>query len=1187
MISGVKTGTHIKRLEIFNFKSFGGRKTSLTLEEGLNVITGPNGSGKSNIIDSIRFCMGESSPKSLRINTLKSLRSDITESSTKSTKVRLTFDNVNRLLPVDSDTVRISREIKESGEGAYFLNGKRVRKDTISKILDVATISSTGLNIIPQGMITRISELSSDEKRRLIESVVGVAQFDEKKADAEKQLKEADLRLQVALARIGEIKDRVDSLEGERSDQLRLKHLEKEVSWLKSVILSKNLESVRAEVFDQKDLVDRHSKRLKELRSKRESIESQIRSLGDERNEFLTSVLDESGAKHLELQFAIAKLSNEIDRLRTTIEENEITVERIGETLPTLYKMRDEKLKELEVAEKQVEGLTENLREMEKNKEEATEELSTIQDRRKRLDASLSKANLRAERLQQRIMKKREVVERLSAKITELETIGSETSEKLGALKEKSNSFLETLGRLEKSLSELQHLKEVEQESLHKVNTSLASLSDRRTELVDEITKAMSTLDRASEAVLRYEAQRSIVESVASHESNLKKLEELAEAGAIDDLIGKLGDLIQYEKRHEAVILASAGKWMNAIVVKNLKAMLKIAEITKRLKMGRLVVIPLSEVSNIAPVTPPPIEGSLGLISDLISTKEGLEGAVNFVFGDTVLVSSHKAAFIASSRGFRAVTLNGDLFEPKGSAFETGYIAKLDAIIDLIRDEASFSAVKEASNSLKKIIAKRRSYLNQLEDQSGKLNREKIQKTLMLERLTTQLTDIKNFLKRYLRLQRTILKKIEKLEDRLKRIEKRIEKASSIHAESLKKVEEYDEKISELEIQSMNEEIRLLDGKKKSLNDLIESISSQIRELVTHLTREKANLENILRPSSERLIEQVSRLEEERDEKIRSLEEDRLELKGLSEEFDELKLKESHLIESKKKSKPILEDYENRPKDLHNARDGLLRSISRLEKELFFTKRNLESLSDREQRILNELSSLGYYEPSKTFDSAEKILEQISLEHSQLKDSVNLLADRNYREIITGYKNISLRKNQLESERNAIVRFIEGVEAEKKRVFISAFEKIDRELRSVFSDLTGGSAWLEIEDSSDIFSSGIFLMTQFPGKAPRESTSISGGEKTVTALTFILSIQSVYPSPFYLFDEIDAHLDAVNLERLADLLKERSVNSQIILITLKPSMITRASTTYGVYNKNGLSRVVKYKPDLEVMVRSG
>ncbi|MCP8322944.1 MAG: chromosome segregation protein SMC [Candidatus Methylarchaceae archaeon HK02M2] len=1186
MNSNVKKSTYITKLEISNFKSFG-LKTSLKLEEGLNIITGPNGSGKSNILDAIRFCMGENSPKSLRVNKQKFLKSDIPESSNKRTRVLITIDNVNRLISVDSDTVTVSRELKESGESSYFLNGRRVRRDTILKLLDVATISSTGLNIIPQGMITRISELSPDEKRRLIENVIGVSQFDEKKSEAENQLKEADLRLQVALARIGEIKDRVDSLEGERNDQLRLKHLEKEMNWLKSVILSKNLESVKDKIFDQNDLVEKCSNKLNELKSKREKIENQIKSLEQERSDFLSSVLDESGSEHLELQFAIAKLSNEIDRLRTEIEENEITVNRIDDTLPILYKMHDEKLKELGVAEKEVGQLAENLSELNKDKDDTIKELVKIQDRKKRLDTFLSKVNPRYERLKQRIMKKKETVEILSTRIAELEIQKSETSEKLDTLKGKSKSFLDTLSQLKKNLSELQHLKEIEQESLHKVNASLTLLSDQRIRLVREITKAMSTLDKASGAVLKYEAQSSIVETVASYESNFRKLKELAEAGAIGGFIGKLEDLINYEKRYEQAILASAGKWMKAIILKNLNVMLKIAETAKRLKMSRLLIIPLSEVSNIDPITPPPIEGSLGTISDFISTTKDLDDAVNFIFGGTILVSSNKAAFFASSKGYRAVTLNGDIFEPKGSAFETGYIVKLDNLFDLIRDETSFSEVKKASNSLKNIIAKRKSHLKKLNKQSTKLNKKKIKKSLMLERLTTQLTNIKNFLKKYRRLQLTICKKIQKLENKLKRQEKKINRFLSTRTDGFRKIEEYEKKISELNIQSLNEEIIHIDEKKKSFNDLLENFSSQICELITLLTKDKANLENILRPNCERLIKQISQLEKEREEKVISLKEDRLNLKKISENFEELKSKESYLIEANRKSKPILEDYENRLKEIHNARDGCLRSINRIEKEIFFAKKNLESSSETEQRILNELSSLGYCEPSETFDSAEKILSQISLEYSRLKNSVNLLANRNYQEIITSYKNISVRKNQLESERNAIVRFIERVEAEKKHVFISSFEKIDRELRSIFNDLTGGSAWLEIEDSSDIFSSGIFLMTQFPGKTPRESTSISGGEKTVTALAFILSIQSVYPSLFYLFDEIDAHLDAINLEKLADLLKKRSMNSQIILITLKPSMIARSSATYGVYNKNGLSRVVRYKPKVEVMVRSG
>lgn len=1184
MASSLETSTYIKRLEVYNFKSF--KRVSLQLEKGLNVITGPNGSGKSNIMDAIRFCLGENSPKALRVSKLSSLISDITsETKNQSTRVSILFDNTMKVIPINSDNVSISRELKENGESIYLLNNKRVQKGSISEILDLALISPEGLNVIPQGMVTRISELSPDEKRRLIESIVGIAQFDEKKAEAEKQLREADLRLQVALARIDEIKKRVDELEGERNDQIRLKHLEEEIRWLKSVILSKNLESTRDKIFEQKEKIEKHSKELQELKLRLEGIRSQIKSLEEERNTFIANFLDESGAKNVELQFSMAKLSNEIDRLNSAIKEDEITINKIDEILPTLYEMRNKKLKEVEASENIVKKLEENLGELERNKDEAVKNLSSTQNKIEKLERKLSKLVLNSEILQKKVMKQKEIIKKISDKIFELEKHQSDISEKLNALKDKNKSFSEILDRLENDLSQIQGLKKAEQEALDKVDASIAVLSERKLRLESEIEKATSTLDKASRAVLRYEVQRSVADNIISEEISIKKLKELSEAGAIDGLIGKLGDLIKYNEKYELAVIASAGKLMKAIIVKDLTSMFRIAETAKRLKMGRLLMIPLSEFSIINRVTPPMIDGVIGLLSDFISISKGLEGIVNFVFGDTVLVSSHKAAFIVSSKGFRAVTLNGDLFEPKNLAFETGLITKTDAFGDLVHNEASFLTIKEALKPLQKIIAKRKSDLNQLEKRLKKLNEEKIKRALTIERLTIQITSIDKFLARYKRLQNVVLKKMNKLESALKKVEDRIKKFSSIKAKHIEKVEIYERRLSELNIQSINNEIKLLYDNKAYFSNLVENIFSQIRDVATRLTKERANLENILRPSKESLIEQISQMEKNRNEKIKSLEENRFNLKELNEKLDKLKIEESYIIESKKKSKPILEDYEKKINDLRNVEEGCLRSISRLEKELFSLNKNLESLNESEQRILSELSSLEYCEPLQTFDGAEAILERINLEYENLKYNVNLLADRNYTEIITGYKNLSLRKNQLENERNVIVQFIESIEAEKKRVFINAFEKIDKELRGIFNKLTGGSAWLEIEDPNDIFSSGVFLMTQFPDKSPRESTSISGGEKTITALAFILSIQSVYPSPFYLFDEIDAHLDAVNIERLAELLKEKSKKSQIILITLKPSMIAHASVIYGVYNEDGSSKVIRYKPGVEAIVR--
>ena len=183
--------------------------------------------------------------------------------------------------------------------------------------------------------------------------------------------------------------------------------------------------------------------------------------------------------------------------------------------------------------------------------------------------------------------------------------------------------------------------------------------------------------------------------------------------------------------------------------------------------------------------------------------------------------------------------------------------------------------------------------------------------------------------------------------------------------------------------------------------------------------------------------------------------------------------------------------------------------------------------------------------------------------------NVNFNADKNYREIFENYKYSSVRKNDLEKERNAIVTFIETIDSEKRKVFMDAFERIDRELRVIFTKVTGGNAWLEIEKPDSIFDSGVFLMAQFPGKLPRDSSSVSGGEKTMSALAFILAIQAVFPSPFYVFDEVDAHLDSVYSGNLAAILAERCAHSQIIIVSLKDTVVSKATSVIGVYMSQG------------------
>ena len=192
-------------------------------------------------------------------------------------------------------------------------------------------------------------------------------------------------------------------------------------------------------------------------------------------------------------------------------------------------------------------------------------------------------------------------------------------------------------------------------------------------------------------------------------------------------------------------------------------------------------------------------------------------------------------------------------------------------------------------------------------------------------------------------------------------------------------------------------------------------------------------------------------------------------------------------------------------------------------------------------------------------------------------NALNAKAPETYLEVSYGYRSMSTRKNSLEEERNSIVKFIEDIEKDKRQTFLDAFDKVDKEIRLIFNKMTKGNAWLELQNEDDIFNSGISYLIQFPNKPKRESTSISGGEKTLAAIVFVLALQKLKPSPFYLFDEVDAHLDAPNSEKLANILEERSKESQFIMVSLKDSVVQKAKLIYGVFPKNGVSNVVTYK----------
>ncbi|MDW0137639.1 MAG: AAA family ATPase, partial [Nitrososphaeraceae archaeon] len=322
---------YIKKLEIYGFKSFGFKNTVLHLNNGLVAVTGPNGSGKSNILDAIMFALGENSPKLLRVDKFQSLFHDSENSSHRLVRVNLSFDYSDRGIPIDMDTVSMSREMEgQTGESQYYLNGKKVSKNTILELLEIMVAVPNKLNIVQQGMITRISELNSEERRKVIEDIVGLSYFDDKKNESIKQLEESDRRLEVALARMDEIKKRINELEAERNDQLRYTFIESQLKRFKAIKYSKKIRYLKDEINNRNKLLATNDSNLDVLSKNREELGKEIEKIDLEKSSFMNQV-DASNKSKAQIDTKLTDVIYNIEREKAIIKEAKLRLAYIDE----------------------------------------------------------------------------------------------------------------------------------------------------------------------------------------------------------------------------------------------------------------------------------------------------------------------------------------------------------------------------------------------------------------------------------------------------------------------------------------------------------------------------------------------------------------------------------------------------------------------------------------------------------------------------------------------------------------------------------------------------------------------------------------------------------------------------------------------------------------------------------------
>jgi chromosome segregation protein len=1175
---------YIKKIELKGFKSFGPQTVKVALDKGFTAITGPNGSGKTNIMDACLFALGELSTRRLRAENAAKLIFHGSEKAelerAKMAKVIIQFDNSDGLMPVDTITVTVSREVYRNGQSVYRLNGRRISRTHILEILSMAAISSASQNIIPQGTITRLTDITQTERRKIIEDLVGIAQYDAEKAEAEEKLRTADISIRTAMGRIDEVQKRLDDLERERNELLRYNFIQNEIKKFEAVkishdvfLLNKKVEETSAQADKVRSKVEKFRELRNDRRTKRRAVEGEWRKLSSE-------MVEEGGSQVLKVQIRIGELKSKLTELTTRISSGQASLEslkRIRDNSVEQYQSIRNEIQENRLGIRKLRVEHDNLQSQISTKEAEHE---TLAQETAQLWGGLGENSKKIRQIEAQIDSRYRKLAFLRSEYLKDRTAVQLSSSRLRELNERKARFAATLSEIETSLSELDKVQKEQKVQLKSLERSLERRTVQREAVEKEISEAGKIANSAKEAVIEFVTQRELAETVAAEENALRSIEELGELGAISGIYGRLRNLIKVEKTYRKAIVAAAVGWLNALVVKDIDSAFMCTETLKRMKLGRIKIIPLQGASNPNTLKLPQRQDISGAASAFVKCARAYEPAVNYVFGDTLIVSSDKTAFALSSEGYRAVTVDGNLYEA-GGAFESGYYRSPVDFAKIIPSETAIKSLDEAVKALQQHLSQRDSDITVFEED---IERTKIEIARLSDSIITldrEMVRVKRNVKRTQSNVKRVEKYCAKLEKEIEAGRAQIGLYKSERSAIQKEIQKLQAELGVLRKETDVGHIQELEVKREKLAEEIIALRQIIGTVQTDMSTRQSQFDNVLRVGYQNAKIQFSKVKQQQSKLEKEVAEALQERESLKQEILELEKSRVELSKTVFSAREEAKKFTTQIDAIDEELRGLDAEYEQVEMLLNQLQLSVQTCQLQLQQHLSQLRQFGYEQPLETTDKqveeAETSMRMMQFELERI-GAVNQLALSHYEEQISRYRELSLRLNELEREKQAIVQFMDEIEAKKRKVFMDAFEKINLNLQSYFSKLTGGGfAVLQLENPDEPFHGGIDMLVQFPNKPSIVVSGASGGERSVAAVAFIFALKEFTPASFYILDEIDAHLDAFHVSKLADLLLEEAGKIQFIVITLKPEMVNKAQKVYGVYERNGVSSVISAK----------
>ncbi|MEC8529446.1 MAG: chromosome segregation SMC family protein, partial [Thermoproteota archaeon] len=736
---------------------------------------------------------------------------------------------------------------------------------------------------------------------------------------------------------------------------------------------------------------------------------------------------------------------------------------------------------------------------------------------------------------------------------------------------EKFNSIVSSLDTLETQKIKLERIIGNHKHSISEINLRIKKFTDDKKRSESDIHELSELIDASSKGANKYETKIKFAKGIMHEDYSISKLKHSTQDFGIEGLVY---EILSWDKKYERAALAVCSNWIKAVVVKDFESLISLAEFVTDKKLPKLKIIPLESIPQVK-IESPKQNGVLGMLSDYVKCEQKFSSLKNFLFGNVVLVESRNIAISLSKSGFKTITVSGEYFEAKTTSVVIDNNSKISKLTKIINMSDSVEGLQQMISALRQTVTKKKNRAKKLDLLVKNYEKRLSLSEVGMNTTSNSLSELKSRISQISNNKKSFETRINQLNKTQERISRELINRKS-HLESLEsQIKLVRDNYAEPQMDRIANEIKLVNEQIVEQDKKLEPIQNDLKKKERHLAELMAH-DTKITGERKNLRHTVSSMDQEKYHLEVDIRRSTKEKETTETELVRLRDDEQKLISTSGTSVEKMTEFDNSLESLNSKERDSTKEITLRERNTDALNRDLTDLRQKESKITSLLATFGFDNTIEVFD-VESTISSLESEQNRIKNSLNAGAPSQYVEVSNGYKSSSSKKNMLEKERNTIVAFIESVEKDKRQTFLDAFDTVDTQVKDAFSKMTGGTAWLELENEDDIFNSGLNYLIQFPGKPKRESTSISGGEKTLAATVFVLALQKLNPSPFYMFDEVDAHLDAPNAEKLSNIIKERSEGSQFIMVSLKDSVVEKARLIYGVFPKHGVSHVIKYK----------